>query len=182
MKVTLSDVDVLKHLQPEAVEAYLQATGWQIKNRIPDRVSIWTRDAFAEDRLKIQVPLDREFDDYPLRISELLNILEKAENRSQIDIISELITNAPNITVQGVVMQIKTPNPDKLSGEVILLGVVVDRLRKIDIELVEQDYIIAIKAYQERCPIICTGDLIKDNKNFMLKNPRKFNIDQTWQN
>lgn len=181
MKANVSDVKVLKHLQPDAVEAYLQATGWEMKNRITDKVSIWKRDTFAEDRLKIQVPLDMEFDDYPWRISELLNLLEKAENRSQIEIISELITNAPNITVQGVVMQIKTPNPDQ-RGEITLLGVVVDRLRKIDIELVERDYIIAIKAYQDRCPIICTGDLIKENKTFMLKNPRKFNIYQTWQN
>jgi len=154
MKATLSDVDVLKNLQPDAVEAYLQATGWQIKNCIPNQVSIWTRDTFGEDRLKIKVTLDMEFDDYPLGISELLNLLEKAENRSQIEIISELITKAPNITVQGVVMPIKTPNSDK-RGEITLLG------------LVERDYIIAIKAYQERCPIICPGDLIKENNNFI---------------
>ncbi|MFB2974727.1 hypothetical protein [Microseira sp. BLCC-F43] len=75
MKANVSDVKVLKHLQPDAVEAYLQATGWEMKNRITDKVSIWKRDTFAEDRLKIQVPLDMEFDDYPWRISELLNLL-----------------------------------------------------------------------------------------------------------
>ena len=177
MKATMWNVDVLKNLQPSAVEAYLQATGWHEKNRIPDKVSIWTRDTFSEDQLKIQVPLDIEFDDYPLRMSELIDTLQKAENRSQLGIISELITNAPNSTIQGVVMQIQTPNADKLSGEIALLGVVVDKLRKIQTSLADRDYIKAIKAYQERLPIVCTGDLIKENGHFTLKNPRHFAID-----
>ena len=177
MKATMWNVDVLKNLQPSAVEAYLQATGWHEKNRIPDKVSIWTRDTFSEDQLKIQVPLDIEFDDYPLRMSELIDTLQKAENRSQLGIISELITNAPNTTIQGVVMQIQTPNADKLSGEIALLGVVVDKLRKIQTSLADRDYIKAIKAYQERLPIVCTGDLIKENGHFTLKNPRHFAID-----
>ena len=74
---------------------------------------------------------------------------------------NDLITSLPNTTIQGVVMQIQTPNADKLSGEIALLGVVVDKLRKIQTSLADHDYIKAIKAYQERLPIVCTGDLIK---------------------
>ena len=41
---------------------------------------------------------------------EVMEVLEKAENRSQLDILSELITIVHNVTVQGVVMQIDTPS------------------------------------------------------------------------
>ena len=53
MKAIVSDGEVLSHLQPSAVEAYLQAAGLHERNRIPDKVSVWTRDTFSEDKLKI---------------------------------------------------------------------------------------------------------------------------------
>lgn len=180
MKAIVCDVDILSHLEPQKVEAYLQAKGWHERNRIPDKVSIWTRDTFSEDKLKIQLPIDQDFDDYPRRMYEIMETLEKTENRSQLDIISELITIAPNSRIQGVVLQIHTPNADQLSGKIVILGVVIDKLRKIQTELFNHDYILAIKAYQERLPLVCTGDLIKENNVFILKNPRDFTIDKSW--
>ena len=182
MKAIVCDGEVLSHLQPSALEAYLQANGWHERNRIPDKVSVWTRDTFSEDKLKIYVPVDQEFDDYARRMSELIETLEKAENRSQLDIISELITIVPNIEVQGTVMQIHTPNPDQLSGKIIILGVVIDKLRKIKTELFNYDYILAIKSYQERIPIVCRGDLIKEDSGFVLKKPCDFALDESWRN
>ncbi len=85
MKAIVSNGEVLSHLQPSAVEPYLQATGWHERNRIPYKVSVWTRDTFSEDKLKIYVPVDQEFDDYARRMYELMETLEKAENRSQLD-------------------------------------------------------------------------------------------------
>ncbi len=52
-----------------------------------------------------------------------------------------------------------------------------DKLRKIKIELIDHDYILAIKSYQERLPVRCTGDLVKENEIFILKNPRDFKIE-----
>jgi hypothetical protein len=182
MKAIVSDGDVLSHLKPSAVEAYLQATGWHERNRIPDKASVWTRDTFADDKLKIYVPLEREFDDYARRMYELVETLEKAENRSQLDIISELITTAPNMQIQGTVMQIHSPNVEQLSGNIVILGVVIDKLRKIQMELFNHDYILAIKAYQERIPIVCRGDLIKEDSCFVLKNPRDIALDESWKN
>ena len=91
MKAIVSDVDILSHLEPQKVETYLQATGWHERNRIPDKVSIWTRNTFSEDKLKIQLPVDRYFDDYPRRMYEIMEILEKAENRSKLDILSNFL-------------------------------------------------------------------------------------------
>jgi hypothetical protein len=177
MKAIISDFDILKHLQPQQVEDYLQTKGWHQHSRVFNKVSIWIRETYSEDKLKIQLPVDQSFDDYPLRIYEIMETLEKAENRSQVDILGELLTAFPNITLQGIVIQINTPNADKLSGEIIILGVVFDKLRRITTELADHEYIIAIKAYQERLPIICTGDLVEENNSFILKNPISFKID-----
>lgn len=55
-----------------------------------------------------------------------------------------------------------------------LLGVVVGKLHKINVELNEPEYSKAIEAYQERLPVTCKGDLIKEGNTFVLKNPRHF--------
>jgi hypothetical protein len=62
-----------------------------------------------------------------------------------------------------------------------LLGVVGDKLRKIKTELRGYDYILAVKAYQERCPIICLGELGKENGGFVLKNVRDLMFDESWE-
>lgn len=174
MKAIICDIDVLSQLQPQQVEAYLQSTGWQERNRIPDKVSIWIYNFAPENHFKIQLPVDQNFDDYPRRMSEIIEILEKAENRSQLDILSDLITNAPNTTIQGVVTHIANPNADNLSGKIILLGIIIDKLRPIHTELADRDYVLAVKAYQERLQVMCQGDLVKENNQFFLKNPHHF--------
>ena len=60
-----------------------------------------------------------------------------------------------------------------------MLGIVVDKLRPIHTELADRDYILALKAYQERLPVYCTGDLIKENGVFILKNPHHFSLDHS---
>lgn len=80
------------------------------------------------------------------------------------------IRSAPHIRLQG--------GAANLSGEITLLGIVVNKLRPIHTELASSDYILALKAYQERLPIYCTGDLIKENGRFILKNPHHFNLDE----
>ncbi len=43
-------------------------------------------------------------------------------------------------------MDIYTPNFDKLKGEITILGIVFQKLQKINTELNNQNYILAIKA------------------------------------
>lgn len=177
MKAIVNDVEILNHLQPGHIEEYLKSTGWHQQGIIPDKVSIWIRDNYPENKLKIQLPVDQNFDDYSRRIYDVIATLETAENRSQMDILSEIINYLPNLTIQGVVMQIQTPNDEQLRGEIKLLGVVFDKLRYITTTLINHDYILAIKAYQERLPICCTGNLVKENDNFILQSPHNFQID-----
>ncbi|GAA6615839.1 hypothetical protein [Scytonema sp. NUACC26] len=175
MRAIISDIPILSHLQPERVEAYLLHNGWHQRNRIPDKVSIWTRESYSEDKLKIQLPLDPKFDDYPLRMSEIMEILERAENRSQLDILSELITLVGNTEIQGLVTQAQS-NTEGEGGNVTILGVVMDKLQKIHIHLGEPEYSVARQAYTERLPIVCTGDLIREDSSFTLKNLQNFSL------
>ncbi|KYC37860.1 hypothetical protein WA1_04980 [Scytonema hofmannii PCC 7110] len=176
MITIISDVEKLRYLDPQQVETYLRSHGWHQQQPKGDKADLWTLDDF-----EILLPLKPEIVDFKRRMAEVLETLALAENRSQIEIFSSLVTNAPNITIQGLVTHIETPFADKMSGEIMLFGVVVDRLRPIKTELVDRDYIIAIKAYQERLPVLCTGDLIKENGIFILKNSCNFQLDSNSQ-
>jgi hypothetical protein len=178
MKVTIKDSQILKTVNPDVIQAHLQATGWQETGRIyNDAGAIWRLKKDADTEYEILLPLQHNLGDYAERISDILKTLSTVENRDQVDILSEFITNYPNFTVLGVVMQIATPSLDKLSGEITLLGAIFEKLQEIKTELADHDYILAIKAYQERLPIRCTGDLVKVDNHFLLENPHNLQID-----
>ncbi|MEG3841816.1 hypothetical protein [Microcoleus sp. herbarium14] len=181
MKVTVKDTETITTIDLNRLRNYLQIHGWHEDKPFLENAAIWHKLAAGEE-FEILLPNQQTIGDYAARIREAIQILESVENRSQIEILSDLITGILNTTVQGIVMQIHTPNADKLSGEITLLGVIGDKLRKIQTELADKDYILAIKAYQERLPFFCTGDLIKENQTFILKNPRNFTLDDLWQN
>jgi hypothetical protein len=181
MKVTFQDSETLQTVNLNQVRNYLQIHGWNEDKPFLENATLWHKPVAGEE-FEILLPNQQNLGDYGARIREIIEILESVENRSQIEILADLITGLPNTTIQGVVMQIHTPNPDKLSGEITLLGVIADKLHKIKTELADKDYILAIKAYQERLPFLCTGDLIKENQTFILKNPRNFTLDDLWQN
>lgn len=177
MKVSIRDSKILKTIEPNVLETYLKSNGWQKTGHIyANAGAIWSFKKSAEGEFEILLPLRQNLGDYAARIIDAIKILEEVENRSQIEILSDLITTYPDLTIEGIVMQIQTPNAEKLSGKIILLGVVVDKLRKINTELAGYNYILAIKAYQERLPVFCTGDLIKENNIFILKYPRQFSL------
>ncbi|MGB7891911.1 MAG: hypothetical protein WCF82_08420 [Microcoleus sp.] len=142
--------------------------------------SLWHKPTADAEEFEILLPNRENLGDYAARIREAIQTLENAENRPQLEILSELLTRIPNTTIQGIVMQIHTPNTKKLSGEITLLGLVVAKLQKIQTSLADKDYILAIKAYQERLPILCSGDLIKDNNAFILTNPHNLTLDELW--
>ncbi|MCC3419987.1 MAG: hypothetical protein JGK24_13700 [Microcoleus sp. PH2017_29_MFU_D_A] len=181
MKVTFQDSETLQTVNLNQVRNYLQIHGWNEDKPFLENATLWHKPVAGEE-FEILLPNQQNLGDYAARIREIIEILESVENRSQIEILADLITGLPNTTIQGVVMQIHTPNPDKLSGEITLLGVIADKLHKIKTELADKDYILAIKAYQERLPFLCTGDLIKENQTFILKNPRNFTLDDLGQN
>jgi hypothetical protein len=75
--------------------------------QIDDKASLWNCHSENSEELEILLPLKPEFLDFPRRMAEVLQTLEIAENRSQIEILSNLLTSAPNITIQGIVTNLQ---------------------------------------------------------------------------
>ena len=94
MKVTIKDSQTLKTVQPDIIQTHLQATGWQETGRIYDDAgAIWRLKKNTADEYEIFLPLQHNLGDYAERISDILKTLEIVENRDQLDILSEFITN-----------------------------------------------------------------------------------------
>ena len=179
MKVTLGDSEILKTIEPNVLETHLKAFGWHEQGRIyNDAGAIWRlKNGSFDDEFEILLPLIKSLGDYAARIADAISTLEIVEKRSQLDILSDLLTQAANVEVQGIVVEMQ--NYDSMStvtlmGIVIVRAMVVGKLQRIKVELKQPEYTLAIKAYQERLPVICTGDLIKEGSFFVLNNPGQF--------
>ena len=182
MKLPLPDVEILKSVEPKQLRTYLENHGWYEDRPFLENATIWIKQDPERGEFEILLPLRTNLVDYDIRMHEAIETLKIVENRSQIEILSELSAKGSIRTIQGVVMQIDTPNSDCLIGQITLLGVVGDKLHKIKTELTGYEYILAIKAYQERLPITCTGELMKENNLFMLKNNHSLALDESLAN
>ena len=177
MKVTVEDAQIIKNIEPQELRDYLQSHGWYEDGQFLDNATIWHKQVVEEGEFEILLPNTKNVRDYIPRIREAIETLAASENLSQLEILSNFINNYPNLELQGFVTQIATPHEYKLSGEITIVCPVFDKLRKIRTELKDHNYILAIKAYQERLPIVCMGDLLKENGIFVLKSPRGFQIE-----
>jgi hypothetical protein len=179
MKVIVRDAEIFRNIELEQLQDYMQSHGWQFDRPFLDNATIWVKQEAQRGQFEIMLPNHKNLGDYVTRISEAIEALATIESRSQLEIIGSLISSYPNITIQGIVTQIPSPNGNTLNREITLLGVVVDKLRPVITLLADYEYILAIKAYTERLPVLCQGDLIKENDKFMLKNPQQFRFDET---
>ncbi len=158
MKAAVKDLDILKAIQPQQVASYLQNKCWYEKRQIADRASIWTQKSDSDEELQIVLPLNSDIPGFPVSMNIMLETLEIAEGRSQLEILDELISCVPNVQVQGLVTDLKK---EPQTSQVNMMGCAVGQFRKIYIELADSEYSLAVKAYEERSPVFYTGDLIK---------------------
>lgn len=157
MKVIVRDSEILSSIEPQELAAHLRASGWHFFGQVYDDAgAIWRRKNPEGDEEESLQPLKTSLADYAARISDAIKTLEVVE-RAQLDILSELLTEVPSIEIQGMVTKLQESDSIRTFT---LLGVVVGKLRKINVELNEPEYSEAIKAYQERRRVVCTGDLI----------------------
>lgn len=186
MNLIVKDINLFHNIEPEIVANYLEERGWQRQRQIDREAIAWQRNG----NFYLVLPLNPELSDFPLTMNLLVESLAKIEEKTQLEIIQMLITNLPNVEIQGLVAGIKSPQGDRpseplgdrLSGEITLMGVVINKLQKIKTELFDRDYVLAVKAYQERSPVSCRGDLLKENNGFVLKNVSDFILDESWFN
>lgn len=97
MKAAVRDADLLRSVQPAQVTSYLEMKGWNRETVIPDKASIWTREDSTGDQAEILLPLDPTFQDFPIRISQILSTLETVEQRSQLEIFENLVLTLSDI-------------------------------------------------------------------------------------
>lgn len=171
MKVTVRDSHILKTIEPNVLEKYLQINGWH-KGRKFYEGFIWSKKNSVSQEGEVLVSPHQDFDDFAEVMCRNLKALEVIENRSQLDILSDLITVLPNVEISGWIN--KVYGAESATCKITLMGFVVGKLRKINLELSGSDYQLALKAYEGRSPVTCFGDLIKENDGFVLNNPRDF--------
>ncbi len=174
MKVIVEDSQILKAIEPDQLAAYLQTHGWHEDRPFLDNAIIWLLRRDGAEEYEILLPLKQSLGDYTARIREALQTLEVVEKRSQVNILSDLVTILPNVTLQGLVTNLQEGTT---AGKVTLMGIVMGKLRRIQLELAKPIYELAIKAYQARIPITCQGDLVKQGRSFVLQNPHHFTLD-----
>ncbi len=110
------------------------------------------------------------------------------------DVVSEVRfqrSETPTLKEASRILRERTPNPDfALEGMVIGLEAedqsaphiitvrarVGGHWRKVRIELNEADYQLAIKAHQDWAVVLCEGLLVKDGRQYVLRQPRHFEI------
>ncbi len=173
MKVTVRDNKILKTIEPQVLGEYLQTNGWHNEGLFYGRAWIWHKHSDKGELFEIKQPVTHNFDDYGVVMGDTIKELEQVEKRSQLDILSDLITCLENTEIQGFVVKCDREAGEEI-GKVTMMGFVVGKLQKIYLELKENDLILAEKAYQERIPVTCGGDFVKEGGYFVGKTLREF--------
>ncbi len=78
------------------------------------------------------------------------------------------------VEVSGVVHRLERVQGD--SGDATLVGTADGERRTVVTRLDGGNHHLAIKAYEERLPVRCVGELVKEGKSYRLKNPRDFGL------
>ena len=106
MKADVRDSAALFALQPLEIAAYLRATGWKDTRYEPRRFSLWLKD---DD--EILLPLTKELADFSLRMGDALRTLAVVEDRSQLELLSDLST------AQADVVRVRFIEPATSGGQ-----------------------------------------------------------------
>jgi hypothetical protein len=94
MKASILDPTVLGSVSPQAAITYLRAHGWELGEGGGERVAKARRLFEGAEYFEVDIPLRSDFGDYPRRIRELIDTLELAESRSQIEILEDIRRSA----------------------------------------------------------------------------------------
>lgn len=96
MKVQIRDREPFERLNPSEVATYLRTEGWREIDHQPNRLSVWVPGE-GQDDLEILLPLRRTLGDFALRMAETIGTLAAKENRSQLEVLSDLQTAGADV-------------------------------------------------------------------------------------
>ena len=91
MKVQVIDEAALASPQPRNVRLYLRIHGWAREPRREGEPDIWTLPT-EDGAYEVIAPSSHRAFDYPRRIAELLRTVSIAENRSELELLRDLVT------------------------------------------------------------------------------------------
>lgn len=174
MKTFADDRTMIATITPDHLRAYLTGQGWHLAHPFLDHAEIWSTSDSVAEAPQILVPTSTTLGDYLPRIREALIALETLENRPQAEILLDLIPLIPNFQTQGIITNL---DEGAREGRITLMGILLNKLRRIQIELPEPIYEIALQGYRGRIPILCQGSLVKQSYTFELKNLSQFTFD-----
>lgn len=81
---------------------------------------------------------------------------------------------AGGIEVLGVVNRLEHQGGDH--GRVTIFGSADGVPRNVSTELSNTDHLLAVRSYQERIPLSCTGELMREGRSWVLRNPREIEL------
>ncbi|MDZ4819142.1 MAG: hypothetical protein SGJ20_09240 [Planctomycetota bacterium] len=93
MRADIRDPESVAVLRPLEVASYLRASGWAQAEAQEGRYAIWT----LGDDYEAFLPLRHDVRDYALRMGDLLGLLSKVEDRSQLAILSDLLVTGADV-------------------------------------------------------------------------------------
>ena len=93
MKASIHDKQILETLKPLELATYLRSKGWRQVQAVEDRWATWTKGSDFE----VVLPLTRELGDFVLRMGDTLRTLEVVEDRSQLEILNDLLATSADI-------------------------------------------------------------------------------------
>jgi len=97
MKVTIRDKETLSAIPPLEAAAYLRSRGWNESVVLPQKGAFWRWQDSDGNEFEIALPHDRRLGDFVQRMGDLLNTLEVAEQRSQFDILRDIMSTAADV-------------------------------------------------------------------------------------
>ncbi len=76
----------------------------------------------------------------------------------------------PDVEVVGTVHKLEHQAEER--GKVTINGTADGVARSITLELMGDEHRMAVRSYEERIPLACLGELVKEGRSWLLKNPR----------
>ncbi|MEM6471935.1 MAG: hypothetical protein AAF802_20415 [Planctomycetota bacterium] len=115
MRTSIHDRASLQTIRPLDAIAYLRSNGWTKANQqVEHRFSVWVRKSEAGEEYEVAVPLEHDYRDYPLRVSDALQVLSAFEDRSQVEIFRDLTL------VSADVIRVRMIDPELNDGSVAI--------------------------------------------------------------
>lgn len=182
MKTFADDKAVLSTITPDQLRAYLTAQGWCFAKPFLEHAEIWTSPKSGQTDTsepshvlpQILLPHSSSLRDYLPRMAEALMVLETVEDRSRSEILLDLLPSIPNFQTQGIITNLYEGARE---GRITLMGVVLNKLQRIYLDLPEPIYELALQAYRGRILVICKGSLSKHRHALELTDLQQFNFD-----